>query len=246
MTRYTQLAAAWGIHLFTASGAVFGLAAMWMITQHHLKWAFGFMVITILIDSVDGFFARLVNVAAVTPNVDGALLDNLVDYFTYVILPSFFLLATTKMVPYGWHYLCATIIILAASYQFTQKDAKTCDHFFKGFPSYWNIVIFYLFFAEMNPWINTLIIIALAYLSFMPIKFVYPSRLDYLTTSTTLRMLMVLATCVWGVATVGLLWVYPATQPVCLLLSAAYVILYAAISIYRNIFPLTVEGVNQQ
>jgi phosphatidylcholine synthase len=131
---------------------------------------------------------------------------------------------------------------LASAYQFTQPEAKTKDHFFKGFPSYWNIVVFYLFFWQMSPWINLAIVTGLSILVFVPIKYVYPSRLDYLSRNVWLQWAMLVATLLWGVATAAMLWLYPRTNPFLILLSIGYAICYVLISLYRTFVPL--EGVS--
>jgi len=229
--------AGWLVHAFTASGAYVGLLALLAIHQNKLQAALWLMVITIVIDAVDGMFARLIHIKVTVPQIDGALLDNIVDFFTYTIVPAFFLLAV-PLVPGAWCYVCVIAITLSSAYQFTQVDAKTSDHFFKGFPSYWNIAVFYLFFWQMAPWVNGLIIIGLAVLSFVPIKYVYPSRLDYLTHSRFWRLAMLIVTIIWGAATAGLLWIYPLTNPVLVFVSMGYLILYVAISLYRTWVPL--------
>lgn len=229
---------AFAVHAFTASGTIFGLLALYLVHLHEFVGAFWLMVLTIVIDAVDGWMARSVNVKTALPRIDGALLDNIVDFFTYAILPAYFLLVIDQLVPKNWHLVCAIVIILASCYQFCQTDAKTEDHFFKGFPSYWNIVIFYLFFWDMNAWVNLSIIFLLGFLSFVPIKYVYPSRLDYLTTHMLLRRAMSIATLIWGVSTVGLLWIYPKTNLVFVILSMGYVVLYLLISIYRTFYPV--------
>lgn len=227
----------WLIHAFTASGAFFGLLALLAIYEHKLLISLWMMIITILIDAIDGLFARLIKIKIVIPEIDGTLLDNLVDFFNYTIVPSFFLLVT-PLVPNHWQLLCVLAITFSSAYQFTQVDAKTTDHFFKGFPSYWNIVVFYLFFWQMNEWVNLSIIFILAILSFVPIKYVYPSRLDYLTHNKMLRTAMLLASIVWGMATAGLLWVYPESNPILTSISMGYIILYVGISLYRTKVPL--------
>ena len=227
----------WSIHVFTASGACVGLFALYMIDQHEWIQAFWLMSLAILIDAVDGMFARAIKVKEVVPEIDGALLDNIVDFVNYTIVPAFFIFVT-DILPPGLRFFGVLAIIFSSAYQFTQVDAKTSDHFFKGFPSYWNIVVFYLFFWQMSTWNNLLVILILAILSFVPIKYVYPSRLDYLTRSPLLRMAMVFATLVWGMATAGLLWVYPETNHLLLFLSMGYLILYIGISLYRTWVPL--------
>jgi phosphatidylcholine synthase len=195
------------------------------------------MAVALIIDSVDGILARRAQTKVAVPRIDGALLDNMIDYVTYVIVPAFFLLVS-ELLPPGWNILGACVVVLASAYQFTQPHAKTYDHFFLGFPSYWNIVIFYLFFWQTAPWLNLLIIFVLALLVFVPIKYVYPSRLDYLTRNRWLRRGMLLATLLWGVATAALLWIYPETNWLMVAISLGYAVLYVLISLYRTFVPL--------
>lgn len=233
-----QRSAGWLIHMFTASGACFGLLALNAIYQHDLLQALWYMCAAILIDSVDGMFARMVKIKEVVPEIDGALLDNIVDFFNYTVVPAFFLLVTDLLPPH-WRVLSVMAIIFSSAYQFTQVDAKTSDHFFKGFPSYWNIAVFYIFFWQLTPWTNMGILLSLAVLSFVPIKYVYPSRLDYLSDSKWLRTSMVVVTVLWGVATSGLLWLYPATNHLLVAVSVGYILMYFGISLYRTWAPLT-------
>jgi phosphatidylcholine synthase len=229
--------AGWLLHIFTACGAYVGLLAILAITQDKLIEAFWLMGVAILIDAVDGMFARIIKIKIAVPNIDGALLDNIVDFFTYAMVPAVFVLLV-PIVPVEWRYVAILAITFSSAYQFTQNEAKTSDHFFKGFPSYWNIAIFYLFFWQMHATINLIIILSLAILSFVPIKYVYPSRLDYIAKSAILRFAMLCATIVWGVATAGLLWIYPSSNHVLIFLSMGYLILYTMISLYRTWFPL--------
>ncbi len=228
----------WLIHAFTASGACIGLLALFAIYQHSFLTALWLMGAAIVIDAVDGMFARLVNIKQTVPEVDGALLDNIVDFFTYTLVPCFFLLVTTLLPP-AFRVVCVMLITFASAYQFTQVDAKTTDHFFKGFPSYWNIAVFYLFFWQMSPITNMIILLFLAVLSFVPIKYVYPSRLDYLTNNPYLRFTMIVLTILWGVATGGLLWLYPQSNHVLVAISLGYCLLYLGISLYRTCIPLS-------
>lgn len=228
----------WLIHAFTASGAFVGLMSLLAIYHHQSLLALWWMSAAILIDAVDGMFARLVHIKEVVPEIDGALLDNIVDFVNYTIVPCFFLL-TTPLLPAYWSVLCVMAITFASAYQFTQVDAKTNDHFFKGFPSYWNIAVFYLFFWQLNDVTNMLILLSCALLSFVPIKYVYPSRLDYLSENTWIRMGMVALTLCWGVATTGLLWLYPATNSLLVAVSLSYLLVYLGMSLYRTWVPLT-------
>ena len=234
--------AGWLIHAFTASGAFLGLLSLLAIYQHRYLAAFWLMIGTILIDAVDGFFARLVKIKQVVPEINGELLDNFVDFFNYTMVPCFFLLVT-DLLPPQWCLLSVLVITFSSCYQFAQVDAKTQDHFFKGFPSYWNIVVFYLFFWEMSPWTNMSILLALSVLSFVPIKYVYPSRLEYLSHSGSLRFSMLLATILWGLTVAGLLWIYPNTNHTLVMVSMSYLILYVGLSLYRTWVPLTSNSI---
>lgn len=235
-----QRIAAWWVHAFTASGAFIGLLALVAIHQQQALGAFWLMGIAIVIDAVDGLFARRLRVREIIPEIDGALLDNIVDFFTYTLVPAFFILVF-PLVPSLMRYLCVFVITLASAYQFTQVNAKTEDHFFLGFPSYWNIAVFYLFFWQMNPWLNAAILLLLAALSFVPIKYIYPSRLDYLTQNTFLRTAMLVLTIVWGVATTGLLLTWPHGHPLLVAFSVGYLLLYVMISLYRTWVPLPIN-----
>ena len=227
----------WLIHSFTASGAFIGLLSLLAIDQHRYLAAFWLMIATIFIDAVDGVFARMVKIKEAVPEINGELLDNIVDFLNYTIVPAFFLLVT-DLLPKEWCLLSVMAITFSSAYQFSQVDAKTSDHFFKGFPSYWNIAVFYLFFWQMNPWTNMSILLTLAVLSFVPIKYVYPSRLDYLTHHLGLRLSMLFATILWGLTIAGLLWIYPNTNPTLVMASMSYLVLYVALSLYRTWVPL--------
>lgn len=236
---------AWLVHLVTASGAVWGLFALWMIHLGLFTSAFWFMALAIFVDAIDGTLARRAKTKEVTPWVDGALLDNIIDYFNYTMVPAFFLLVS-GLLPPGWALVAGSIIALASAYQFTQPDAKTDDHFFKGFPSYWNIVVFYLFFWKFSAWVNLAIIVVLAVLVFVPIKYLYPSRLEYLSPNPWVRRGMLIATVVWGFATAGMLIVYPDSNRLFVFVSMGYAVLYFLVSLYRtfnplNFIPTTVE-----
>ncbi len=127
--------AAWLVHLFTASGAVFGLFALNAIHHEQYLLAFWLMSGALFVDSVDGVLARRAMTKVVAPRVDGALLDNLLDYVNYAMVPAFLLLESDFLLPAGWNYVGSSLIVLVSAYQFTQPEAKTDDHFFQGFPS---------------------------------------------------------------------------------------------------------------
>lgn len=229
---------AWLVHAFTASAAFIGVLTLIKIQQQEYIQALWLMAIAVIIDAVDGTMARFVKVKEVLPKIDGSLLDNIVDYLNYVVTPSFFLLVNPGMLPPDiglWMILAVTI---TSSYQFCQADAKTPDHFFKGFPCYWNFAVFYMFIFNTSMTTNVWLLTVLCILIFVPIKYVYPSRLDYLTDSKILKGLMHLCSLLFGVSSALILWEYPHSHPVWLGLSFGYVILYSVLSLYRTYYPM--------
>lgn len=230
--------AAWAVHLFTASAAFIGIFTLEKIYQHEYIFALLLMAITVVIDAVDGTLARLVQIKKILPQIDGALLDNIVDYINYVVTPCFFLIVKEDMLPPNYAIWIVAIITLTSSYQFCQSDAKTPDHFFKGFPCYWNVTLLYMILFNTSATTNAIIFLVLSVLVFVPVKYVYPSRLDYLTESKSLKILMHCFSFVYAVSSIGLLFTYPNTSKVCLTLSLAYVILYLYLSFYRTYYPM--------
>jgi phosphatidylcholine synthase len=220
-----QQAMAWSAHLFTATGAIWGLLALLAISSGEWRVAFAWMALAVFVDAFDGIWARRVHVKSVLPNFDGALLDNMIDFLNYVFIPAYFLYAS-NLLPQRYAMVGAVLILLASSYQFCQDDAKTDDHYFKGFPSYWNIMVYYLFIMGAPPWLNFIVLATLSALVFVPIKYVYPTR-----TAMHKELTMTLAT-LWGIINVVILVRYPLRDPWLLWASFAFVLYYCALSFY--------------
>jgi len=169
------VASAWLVHLYTASGALFAFLAVSRIFYDRYRDAFFWLFLAVIVDATDGVLARRADVTRRLPWFDGAKLDDIVDYLTYVFVPAF-LVWHALLVPDRWAMLVVAAMLFSSLYGFNREDAKTADHFFTGFPSYWNIVVFYLYIAGWSPALNALILVAFAALVFVPIRYVYPSR----------------------------------------------------------------------
>jgi phosphatidylcholine synthase len=178
-----QTLTAWSVHLLTASGLLLALLMLQAANDGRWQVFFLFMALSILIDGFDGLLARKARVKEILPGIDGMLLDNIVDFVTYAVVPAYVAL-TTDLLPGPWAAPIAVIILLTSAYQFSQSDAKTDDHFYKGFPSYWNITVYYMFLLGWSPGFNLAFLLALSVLVFVPIKFIYPSRTIALRTLT--------------------------------------------------------------
>lgn len=239
-----QYLAAWAVHLFTASAACIGVFTLSKIYQHQYVYALWLMAITVFIDAVDGSLARLVKVKTILPKIDGALLDNIVDYLNYVITPCFFILVKPGMLPEEYSVALIAAITVTSAYQFCQDDAKTPDHFFKGFPCYWNIAIFYMFIFNTSSTVNGFLLAVFCILIFVPVKYVYPSRLDYLTDSKLLKILMHCCSTIYGICSVCLLLYYPDTNNLLVTVSLGYVAMYLFLSFYRTYSPMIKAKIN--
>lgn len=225
-------AAAWGVHLLTASGAPAGVLAILATVAGDLRAAFGWMAYTLFVDSIDGALARAVRVKEVLPHVDGARLDDVVDYFTYVIVPVVFVLLT-GLVPEAAALPVAASVAIASGYGFAQTAAKTADHFFTGFPSYWNVVVFYLWALDWPPAANAAVLLALAALVFVPIRYVYPSR------TPTLRGLTISLGIAWAAVMIWALVRVPDPPRALVTASLAYPVYYVALSLWLQRRPLS-------
>lgn len=164
------------VHVYTASTLFFvALAAQWLLEGAY-RWALGAIFVTMLIDATDGALARRYRVKETAAAIDGGLLDNIVDFTSYVVLPFLLLLQADLLAPPG--VLVAAFAMFSSAFGFSRTTAKLADEgFFVGFPSYWGIVAFYLYMFGAPPLLNTFLILGLSVLVFVPVRFLYVSRL---------------------------------------------------------------------
>ena len=218
------MAGPWLVHVYTASGAICAFMAVTRIFYDRYTDAFFWLFIAVLVDATDGYFARRADVATRIPHFNGAKLDDIVDYLTYVFVPALFVWHAL-LVPDRWSIVIVSAILLSSAYGFNRDDAKTGDHFFTGFPSYWNIVAFYLFVARLSPAVNAAILLALVALVFVPIRYVYPSRTPVWHGPT------VVLGALWGVLMIVMLRQAPDVPPVVLGASLVFPVYYVALSL---------------
>ena len=217
-------AAARAVHAFTASGAVLGLLAMSAVMAGNFRSAFLWLIAATAVDAVDGWLARLARVDAHAPEIDGGRLDDLVDYVTYVFVPAALMLQA-DLFPAALAWPAAAAVVLSSAYGFSRTDAKTADHFFTGFPSYWNIVALYLYLLGMAPAWNAAIVLGLAAAVFVPIGYLYPSRM------TAGRGPTLALGAVWAAAMVWIVWRMPEASERAVLWSLGYPVYYVVLSL---------------
>ncbi len=155
---------AWCVHFYTALGLVAagGIAvAILDGTPTSFRMAFLLMLVATIIDATDGTLARLVKVKEVLPKFDGRRLDDLIDFQTYTSLP-LLLIWRAGLVPEGEDFWLL-FPLLASAYGFCQVSAKTEDGYFLGFPSYWNIVAFYLYVLNPPPIVSVAMLVTFSH-----------------------------------------------------------------------------------
>lgn len=231
----------WIAHLYTATGAVVALLATGLTFAHNFRGVFIYLVAATFVDATDGWLARALSVKERLPNFDGGRLDDIVDYLTYVFIPAL-VVWQAGLVPTPFP-VCAAMV-LSSAYGFGQTDAKIVidspevalrrggqlpDHFFTGFPSYWNIVVVYLFVLGLPTRVNAAILIALAVLVFVPIRYIYPSR------TMTLKVPTLVLGTMWAVLFTWMIWRLPAVEGPWTLLSLIFPIYYAVLSLWLHI-----------
>ena len=191
--------AAWAVHAFTFSGAVIAFLAVMAVDRGEYRLALLWLLIGLAVDGVDGTLARWAHVKTKAPRIDGDTADLVIDYLTYVFVPTV-LIWKAGLVPDAWIVPLAALIQLSSLYLFTRRDMKTDDNYFRGFPSLWNVVAFYLFVGQPGEWVGAAVVLFFTLFTFAPVHFVHPFRVsDYGRWPPLLALF-------WALTTVALLW----------------------------------------
>jgi phosphatidylcholine synthase len=170
-------ALAWAVHLYTASGLVLAAVAAVVVVQgggERLRWALLALFAATAVDATDGWLARLAGVSRHLPGFDGRRLDDIVDFHTYASVPLLLLWRGEVLGAGAGGWLL--LPLLASAYGFSQAEVKTRDGYFRGFPSYWNVVALYLLLLRPAPGVALAVVVALSALTFVPLRFPYPSQ----------------------------------------------------------------------
>lgn len=166
---------AYFVHGFTATGAVFSMLAMLAAVNSEWAMMFLWLVVAFVVDGIDGPLARRFDVKTRAPIIDGALLDLIIDYLTYVFIPAFALFQS-GLLP-GWIGWAAIIVITFASVlYFADTRMKTADNSFSGFPACWNMVALVVFATRPEPWVILGLVVVLSATMFVRVKFIHPVR----------------------------------------------------------------------
>ena len=222
-------AAGWALHLYTASGTVLALLALAAAIEGDTVRALWILLAALIIDGTDGMLARRLRVKETIPGFDGARLDDIVDYITYAFVPVVLLWIGDYLPAGAWGAVLAAVPLLASSFQFCRTNAKTEDHYFLGFPSYWNVVAFYAVVLDLQPAVTATVLVTCAVLVFVPITYIYPSR------TTTLRALNLTLAGLWLALYAVILIGMPQPNRLAVGLSLAYLAYYLIASVYLTL-----------
>lgn len=197
---------AFSVHLLTASGSFLAFLSLVAISEKDWTAAWAWLGVALLVDAIDGPIARRLDVKYVLPAWSGELLDHVIDYTTYVILPAFALYQAGLMGE-GLSFLSAALIVITSAIYYADTGMKAKENFFKGFPVVWNMLVFTLFAVRPGEYAAFAAVLVSAALSFMPVYFVHPVRVK------RLRPLTLCVTVLWGIAAAATILCYHMEAP---------------------------------
>lgn len=215
---------AWTVHLYTSLGLPAGLLALQAIASGDARAAFIFLGIALFIDATDGTLARAWKVTLWTPNFDGRKLDDIIDYINYAFLP-LYMTYRFGLISEKFGALVLSIVLIAAAYGFCSKAAKTTEGYFTGFPNFWNVVVFYFFLLDTPPLLNTIVLLVLAALVFVPLEYVSFSTRPF-------RKLTLAMAGIYGLTLLYLLFHFNNAEPVIVLGTLFFPVYYVVLSVY--------------
>ncbi|NLW94957.1 MAG: CDP-alcohol phosphatidyltransferase [Chlamydiae bacterium] len=218
---------AWGVQAYTALGLAAGFFAVRAWLDGSPRQAFLLLTLSTIIDATDGPLARRFETRRLLPEFNGRRLDDIVDFLNFVLVPSL-ILAVAEMLPerqWAW----ALVPVVASAYGFCQERAKTDDGFFTGFPSYWNVVVFYLYLLGCGKAFNLAIVLLFSAMVFVPVKYIDPFK------TKPLRLLTAPLTVLWGLSILWLVFTAKRADPFIVRASLAYPIYYFLASFWINL-----------
>jgi len=187
---------AFAVHVLTASGAALAFVALIFATGGQWPAMFVCLGLALIVDGIDGPLARAFKVAQVLPRWSGDTLDMVVDFVTYVFVPAY-AIAGSGLLPPDLALPAGLVVVVSGAIYFADRDMKTADNFFRGFPVLWNLAAFYLDVLQPEPWLAAVIVALLAAATFAPIRFLHPLRV------TRLRALNIGLLALWAALAVA-------------------------------------------
>lgn len=222
---------AFSVHLLTASGSIVAFFSLVFASQSQWLSMFVCMALSLIIDGIDGPIARRLNVKSVLPKWSGELLDNIIDYVTYVLIPAF-VFYKSNLMNSNLSIIASALIMISSAIYYADTEMKTEENFFKGFPVTWNMLLFVLFVIHPPSCITFTLLVLFSIFSFLPIWFLHPVRVNRLRWFNLPIFLIWSFLCILGI------FIYqlnpPTTLKVLLVITSLYILL---IGFIMQLFP---------
>ena len=188
----------WCIHFLTCSGLIAGFISLINIFENNQVEAFLWLGVALIIDAIDGSLARKFEVSKNVKNIDGKMLDSVIDFFNYIIIPSI-MIYWFDIVPMYFEIVIPSIILVISAISYSNNNLMSLDNFYKGFPCIWNILLLYIYFFDFNSITNLFLISFCIILKFIPLKYVHPLRVKKYKIQSIIFMAL------WFISTLKLL-----------------------------------------
>ena len=180
---------AFAVHVLTASGAALAFVALILATGGQWSAMFVCLGLALIVDGIDGPLARTFKVAEVLPRWSGETLDIVVDFVTYVFVPVY-AIAGSGLLPPALALPAGIVVVITGAIYFADRNMKTADNFFRGFPVLWNLAAFYIDLLQPEEGLTATIVALLAILTFAPIRFLHPLRVQRLRAVNVVLLLL--------------------------------------------------------
>ncbi|MBL3687041.1 phosphatidylcholine synthase [Leucobacter zeae] len=204
----SRVLAAWSVHALTLTGVIWATLAFLALFSDHPKLMWAFLGIALIVDGVDGTLARRAEVQKYAPHFDGVILDSVVDYLTWTLIPAIFMYREGLLGEGALGIVLLLVINITSMFCYANTKMKTDDFYFMGFPAAWNIVaLAFWLFTPSTP-VAAVLVVAFSVLTWAPITFVHPFRV------ARFMVVNVLATAVWVAASAMLVASHPSGHPV--------------------------------
>lgn len=188
-----------GVHLFTATGAVWAVLALLAAVDGDWSTMFIWLIVAMVVDGIDGPLARRYQVKQNWPTYDGVAMDLMVDYMTWIFIPAFALFKS-GLLP-GWTgWVCAIAIVYGSILYMADTRMKTRDNSFAGFPACWSMLVLVLFALKPSYWVILAVVILLTVAMFLPVKFIHPVRTERWRAVSLPMMAAWVVFAIWAIA----------------------------------------------
>jgi phosphatidylcholine synthase len=188
-----------GVHLFTATGAVWAVLALLAAVDGDWSTMFVWLIVAMVVDGIDGPLARRYRVKENWPTYDGVVMDLMIDYITWIFIPAFALFKS-GLLP-GWTgWVCTIAIVYGSLMYMADTRMKTRDNSFAGFPACWNMVVLVLFALKPSYWVILAVVIPLTVAMFLPVKFIHPVRTERWRSVSLPMMAAWVIFAIWAIA----------------------------------------------